>query len=51
MYTKIGECPRCGAPIWTHSVSHSILPSTLIYTCMCFANDRAYTVGVDSNGR
>jgi len=35
MYTTIGTCPRCGAPIYTHAVWHSVTPPPPIYSCQC----------------
>lgn len=46
-YTVVGACPRCGAPIYSASFYHSVLPPPPIYTCACFAIQAA-TVTVTS---
>jgi hypothetical protein len=35
MYTQIGACPKCGAPIYTYSVWHAITPPPSFPTCCC----------------
>ena len=35
MYTQVGTCPHCGAPIYTYTVWHGITPPPNIYTCNC----------------
>lgn len=35
MYTTIGTCPRCGAPIYTYAVWHAVTPPPPIYSCQC----------------
>ncbi len=40
MYTQVGSCPGCGAPIYAPMVCHSILPPPPIYTCNCFGEQR-----------
>lgn len=35
MYTQIGTCPQCGAPIWASMMNGSILPPQPIYSCIC----------------
>jgi hypothetical protein len=34
-YTIVGNCPKCGAPIYSPSFHHSILPPPVTYTCGC----------------
>jgi hypothetical protein len=41
MYTQIGSCPKCGAPIYTYSVWHAITPPPSIPSCGC--NPPAYS--------
>lgn len=35
MYNIVGHCPKCGAPIYSPSVWHSITPPPVVYTCSC----------------
>ena len=42
-WTKVGECPRCGAPIYTETFYHSILPPGNRYSCSCFPQPREMT--------
>ena len=34
-WTKTGECPHCGAPIYSPGMWHGILPPPPQYTCNC----------------
>lgn len=34
-HTKVGACPRCGAPIYAATVWHGILPPPSTATCGC----------------
>lgn len=43
MYTVIGNCPKCGAPIYTYSMWHSITPPPSIPSCDCFPQSQTYT--------
>lgn len=36
-HTQVGNCPKCGAPIYSPSVYHSISPPPPEYTCNCNA--------------
>ncbi len=41
---RVGTCPRCGAPIYTPSISGNTAPQPVTYTCLCrkrAAADRA----------
>lgn len=42
MYTIVGYCPRCGAPIYSPTTWMSILPPALT-SCACFS-DKCKTV-------
>ena len=35
MYTSVGTCPTCGAPIWTPTNWMSITPPPIQYSCDC----------------
>ena len=35
MNTIVGNCPHCGAPIYTPTVWHGITPPPVTYSCMC----------------
>ena len=43
MYTQVGTCPRCGAPIYSPSVWMSILPPPSIPSCSCFPQAQTVT--------
>lgn len=34
-YNQVGTCPHCGAPLYSQSVRHGILPPPVIYSCTC----------------
>lgn len=35
MWTTVGSCPKCGAPIYAPSVWHGITPPPNTYSCAC----------------
>ena len=36
MYTQVGSCPKCGAPIYSYAGAwFSILPPPSYHTCNC----------------
>jgi hypothetical protein len=35
MWTQVGSCPKCGAPIYAPSVWNGITPPPVTYTCAC----------------
>lgn len=37
MYTTIGSCPKCGAPIYTYSAWNGVTPPPSIHSCYCAA--------------
>ena len=43
MYTIVGSCPKCGAPIYAPTVWHSTLPPPPLYTCACTPQVRTIT--------
>ncbi len=43
MYTIVGSCPKCGAPIYTYTVWHGTIPPPPIYTCNCVPHPQTYT--------
>ena len=49
--TQIGNCPKCGAPIYVPSIWHGITPPPPMYTCGCNSSfttvvtDNTYKVG------
>ena len=48
MNTKVGSCPKCGAPIYAPTVWHGILPPPPIYTCGCVEQPKVITTtGID----
>jgi hypothetical protein len=42
-YTTVGNCPKCGAPIYVPTVWHGILPPPNMYSCGCFPSARTMT--------
>lgn len=36
MFTAVGNCPKCGAPIYVESPWHGITPPPTKYSCGCF---------------
>lgn len=55
MYSIIGSCPKCGAPIFTYSMWHGVTPPPPLYTCGCFPGAKQITssgtVIVSSDGK
>ena len=49
MYTIIGNCPKCGAPIYTHLVWMSITPPPSIYSCSCILQPQTITTTTTTN--
>lgn len=43
MYTVVGSCPKCGAPIYTESFWFGILPPPIIHTCSCYPSAQIIT--------
>lgn len=41
--TKVGSCPKCGAPIYSPTVWMGITPPPVTYTCMCVEQPRTVT--------
>lgn len=35
MWSQVGSCPQCGAPIYVPTVYHSIMPPPNHFTCNC----------------
>lgn len=35
MYTVVGHCPKCGAPVYTYSVWHAVTPPPSMPSCQC----------------
>jgi len=35
MYSTIGSCPKCGAPIYTYGVWNGVQPPPPLYSCNC----------------
>jgi hypothetical protein len=33
--TIVGHCPHCGAPIYSPTVWHGVIPPAVIYSCNC----------------
>ena len=38
MWTQIGNCPRCGAPMYQPTAYWSIIPPPVTRTCSCFSD-------------
>ena len=36
-YTQVGECKRCGAPIYAESPWFGVVPPRSMHSCDCFA--------------
>jgi len=43
-YDIIGNCPRCGAPIYAQSPWWGITPPPSMYSCNCFSNSQPQIV-------
>jgi hypothetical protein len=39
-YSKVNDCPWCGAPVYVPSIWHGTFPPTPHYTCNCRIGDR-----------
>ena len=48
MYTVVGNCPRCGAPIYAPTVWSSVTPPPSTPSCSCFPRPQAI-VGTTTN--
>jgi hypothetical protein len=35
MWTTVGHCPKCGAPIYSEAVWHGVTPPPARYSCGC----------------
>ncbi len=35
MYSIVGNCPHCGAPIYSYMYWNGVIPPTPIYSCVC----------------
>jgi hypothetical protein len=42
-YTTVGNCPKCGAPIYAPTIWHGILPPPNQYTCGCYPQPKTIT--------
>jgi hypothetical protein len=42
-YTTVGNCPKCGAPIYAPTIWHGILPPPNQYTCSCYPQSKTIT--------
>lgn len=40
MFTIVGNCPKCGAPIYSPSVWQAITPPPITYSCSCVATTK-----------
>lgn len=38
--TQVGACPKCGAPIYSATYWHGIMPPPPIHTCACVPKPR-----------
>jgi len=36
MFTIVGNCPKCGAPIYTYTAWWGVCPPPNMYSCYCF---------------
>jgi len=43
MYTVVGHCPKCGAPIYTQTMWLGIYPPPPIYSCSCVPHNEGIT--------
>lgn len=43
MYVVNGYCTKCGAPIYSPNVWHSITPPPSYHSCNCFSSVSTYT--------
>jgi hypothetical protein len=43
MFTVVGYCPKCGAPIYAPSVWNAITPPPSYKTCTCFPESTCIT--------
>jgi len=35
MHSQVSSCPHCGAPIYTETIWHGVIPPPSIYSCSC----------------
>lgn len=45
MWTQIGACPQCGAPIYVPTMWHGIYPPPPMYSCDCAGKQNVYKQG------
>lgn len=43
MYTTVGSCPKCGAPIYSPTVWHGVTPPPVTHTCQCAPRETVIT--------
>jgi len=48
MYTQVGSCPKCGAPIYSPSSWMAITPPPSYPSCSCNADSRPRVYTTDS---
>ena len=41
MFTQVGTCPNCGAPVWAESPWWGITPPPVSYSCACARSQSA----------
>ena len=48
MYVEVGKCPKCGAPMYSPSVWHGVIPPPVYRTCNCFGGNLEVKYAVNS---
>ena len=43
-WVQSGQCPRCGAPIYTESPWFAVTPPPTKYSCMCHTENAKYKI-------
>ena len=49
MYTIVGYCPKCGAPIYSPTVWFAITPPPTMYPCGCFSQNKNTVTSTTTN--
>lgn len=42
-FTQVGACPHCGAPLYSQSVWHGVIPPPVMYSCNCRGGNQVIT--------
>jgi len=50
MFTVIGHCPKCGAPIYAPTSWSGTTPPSTYYSCTCRGSSTVFVTSTNSSG-